>query len=259
MLEEFTDSMKSLNWENIYAKPIEFKSKIEKAQELELELAKSSGERLMEDLDNSKMDNDTVEDIEEEEEDEDGEEEVDDDDEVEVEEEGDESNTLRNIDSENEIADECEGEGSDEDENKHEELVDQGEKNTERGDEEINRNDIFEVESSALGNDLAGFLDDDELYVFPPEVEKLFLQDGNIVIGDDKGVRGSSSSSSSSSNNGLTISLETPRTHMRDIFYQDREVIDLLTPESLSPESLSPKTVPVDTMDDCTEDSNGFE
>ena len=162
---------------------------------------------------------------------------------------------LQELSSENEIADESEGEGSDEDENKHEELVDQGEKNIERGDEEINRNDEFEVESSALGNDLAGFLDDDELYVFPPEVEKLFLQDGNIVIGDDKGVRGSSSSS----NNGLTIALETPRTHIRDIFYQDREVIDLLTPESLSPESLSPKTVPVDTMDDCTEDSNGFE
>ena len=238
MLEEFSDSMKSLNWENIYAKPIEFKSKIEKALELEL----------MEKSANIKINN---EDVREEDEDEDGEEEEDDDD-GDVEGEEDESSSHRNIDSKTDSAYDHEGNASDEDENSNEDCIDQGEKNAESRDEEINSNSIFEIENSALGGDLAGFLDD-ESYVFPLEVEKLFLQDEDMVVGDDEVGR------SSSSKNGLTVAIETPITPIREMFYQDREVIDLLTPESTSPNSLSPRTVPEKTMDECLEDSNGFE
>ena len=238
MLEEFSDSMKSLNWENIYAKPIEFKSKIEKALELEL----------MEKSANIKINNDMVEDVCEEDEDEDGEEEEDDDEEG----EGGGSSSNRNIDSNTESANDHKGNASDEDENSHGECIDQGVKNPEFGDEEIHSNRIFEIETSALGGELSGFLDD-EPYIFPLEVEKLFLQAGDIVVGDDEVGR------SSSSNNGLTVAIERPITPIRDMFYHDREVIDLLTPESSSPNSLSPRTVPEETMDECLEDSNGFE
>ena len=42
MLEEFSDSLKTLNWENVYAKPIEFRSKIQKQIELDLEISKQA-------------------------------------------------------------------------------------------------------------------------------------------------------------------------------------------------------------------------
>jgi hypothetical protein len=108
MLEEFSDSLISLNWENVYAKPIEFRSKIQQS----LEASEKNNESNQDDvIDLVSIDDQNVNGNDEEN---DEENENEDDSDAESEEENDEDNNGPESDDNDDIEDENEVEKEDE-------------------------------------------------------------------------------------------------------------------------------------------------